>query len=180
MWYYNILKKFSQLKGGFSLFKNLFPDILAESIYDIDFFSLKEKGIKGIILDIDNTLVPHTAPTPDGRALELISNLKDMGFSLAIISNGKPDRVKKFTEGFDIPVIWGHIKPKKSGYVLALSSLNVKPNECAAIGDQIFTDVLGANRMGILSVYTTPIIKYENWFFYIKRFFETFILQKLK
>ena len=162
------------------MFSKLLPDMCAESIYDIDFALLKEKGIKGIILDIDNTLVSHKTPVPDKKTLELTDKLVSMGFKLSVISNGKPERVNKFTHGFDIPVISGYLKPSKKGYVLALEQMALLPCECAAVGDQIFTDVLGANKMGIFSVYTTPIEKYENTFFYIKRFFEGFVLKKLK
>ena len=162
------------------MFSKLLPDMTAQSIYDIDFSLLTKKGINSIILDIDNTLVSHRDKTPDERTLGLISHLKSLGFKLAIISNGKPERINLFTKGFDIPVVSGHLKPSKKGYIIALDKLCAKPSECAAIGDQIFTDVLGANKMGIFSIYTTPIEKYENSFFYIKRFFEGFILKKLK
>ena len=166
--------------GGFSLFSKLLPDMCAESIYDIDFTVFKEKGINSIILDIDNTLVSHRIKEPDEKTSLLLKKLKESGFKLSIISNGKLERVKLFTKGFDIPVISGFLKPSKKGYIIALDKMNSKPSECAAIGDQIFTDVLGANKMGIFSVYTTPIEKYENSFFYIKRFFEGFVLKKLK
>ena len=162
------------------MFLKLLPDMCAESIYDIDFDALKQKGITSLILDIDNTLVSHRTKSPDEKTLKLLVYLKDSGFKLSIISNGKPERVNLFTKGFDIPVISGHLKPSKKGYVLALQKMNSVPSECAAIGDQIFTDVLGANKMGIFSIYTTPIEKYENSFFYIKRFFEGFVLKKMK
>ncbi|MBP3337608.1 MAG: YqeG family HAD IIIA-type phosphatase [Clostridia bacterium] len=162
------------------MFSKLLPDMCAESIYDIDFDIFKEKGIDSLILDIDNTLVSHKIASPDEKTLKLLAFLKESGFKLAIISNGKPERVSLFTKGFDIPVISGHLKPSKTGYVLALQKMGSEPKACAAIGDQIFTDVLGANKMGIFSVFTTPIEKYENSFFYIKRFFEGFILKKLK
>lgn len=162
------------------MFPLLFPDMIKKSIYDIDFSFFSERGINSIILDIDNTLVSHRTPVPDDAVLSLLNRLKNEGFKLAIISNGKPERIALFTKNFDIPVISGHLKPSKKGYIAALSEMNSKPCECAAIGDQLFTDILGANRMGIFSVYTTPIEKYENSFFYIKRFFEGFILKRLK
>lgn len=162
------------------MFSKFLPCMTAESIYLIDFSAFKAKGINSIILDIDNTLVSHRTVLPEKRTLELISSLKRTGFKLAVISNGKSERVNKFTAGFDVPVISGYLKPSKKGYLLALTALNARPKECAAIGDQLFTDVYGANRMGIFSVYTKPIEKYENWFFYIKRFFENIIFKSMK
>ena len=154
------------------------PDMTADSIYNIDFDELYSRGITALIIDIDNTLVSHRVKLPDDAALSLIQGLLKSGFRLAVISNGKKERVSLFTAELGIPVISGHMKPKKSGYRLALAAMGAKPEQCAAIGDQLFTDVLGANRMGICSVYTEPIEKYENPFFYIKRFLEYFILKK--
>lgn len=160
---------------GDELLKMLMPDFFVKRIADIDLEALKARGITAVILDLDNTLDSHKTKTPSPCALAFLDKLKQMGFSFCIISNGKLGRVETYLQNLSIPFVANAGKPLKKSYKKALNILNT-PSHCTAfIGDQIFTDVWGANRMGLLTVLTEPIEQYENSFFYIKRFLERFL-----
>ena len=161
------------------MFKNLIPDYYFSDISSIDVNILRKKGIKHIICDLDNTLDSHETKTPSENALLFFEKLKGNGFSVCIISNGKESRVKTYTDGTGLKYIADAGKPLKKSYLKALSSLECEPKDAAFIGDQIFTDTWGANRLGIMTILVDPIESFENPFFYIKRALETFIKSKI-
>ena len=161
------------------MFKNLIPDYYFSDISSIDINILKSKGIKHVICDLDNTLDSHEQATPSENALLFIEKLKGNGFSVCIISNGKENRVKTYTDGTDLKYIANAGKPLRKSYLKALASLGCKPTDAAFIGDQIFTDTWGANRLGITTILVDPIESFENPFFYIKRALETFVKSKI-
>lgn len=155
------------------------PDIYAENIHKIDLDKLLEKGIKGVILDIDNTLESHKVPKATKKTLEFLKNLEDKGFKICLISNGKHERVKIFNEDLGYFAMAKAGKPKKCGYKKAMEEMELNPWEVAMVGDQLFTDVFGAKRCKMTSVLVEPIESIENGFFYIKRFFEKRIKEKI-
>lgn len=158
----------------------LMPDIAEENIHALDLEALWEKGIRGIILDIDNTLESHKTPKPTEKTLEFLKKLENIGFKVCLISNGREERVKLFNEDLGYFTMAKAGKPKKKGYRLAQVKMGLNKNQVAMIGDQIFTDVFGAKRCGFYSVLVEPIESIENGFFYIKRFFEKNIRKKAK
>lgn len=156
--------------------KLLYPQEIVDSIYDIDFNELYSKNIKGIILDIDNTLVGH-GEDADDKVLDLIEKASKAGIQSCIVSNNSQDRVVKFTENLRIPAIHRAAKPRKRAFIKAAQTMNLTFEEIAVIGDQIFTDVLGGNRLGMITILVKPIGSSEPYFIKIKRFFEWFVLK---
>ena len=161
------------------MFECLIPDMYVKSISDIDINKLKSMGFSAVISDLDNTLDSHETSVPSPEVIEFLDSLKNNGLSVCIISNGKHERVKKYLENLDIPYVAKAGKPLKSGYLKALEFLKCETKDAVFIGDQIFTDVFGAKRVGITSVLVDPIEQFENPFFYIKRTLEKFVKAKI-
>ena len=163
------------------MFSRFFPDSYCDSVYEIDFRALYAKGYRGIIFDIDNTLVLDGAPA-DKRAIAFFKKLKKIGFKTLLLSNNKEGRVKSFADSVGICFyIFSANKPAKRGYLQAMELLGTGSKNTVFIGDQIFTDIWGANRTGIRSVLTDPIQKYrEELQIIVKRFFEIPIIWAYK
>lgn len=157
------------------MFKFLYPDIYIASTYEIDFETLYEKGFRGIIFDIDNTLVPHGAPA-DERSTKLIKRLKGIGYQVLFLSNNKEPRVKSFNDALSCMYIHKAGKPSKKGYLKALERLNTLPGTTLCIGDQLFTDMWGANRAGLFTILVKPIDKKEEFQIVLKRILERPVL----
>lgn len=164
-----------------SLFSFFYPDDYYQSTYDIDFNALYAEGYRSIIFDIDNTLVPHGAPS-DARSRQLISQLKKIGFKTLVLSNNKEPRVKKFANSAGVDYyIYKANKPAKSGYKDAVKRLGTEYYNTLFIGDQIFTDVWGAKRTGLRSILVAPVEKWkEEPQIILKRFLEAPIIWSFK
>lgn len=157
------------------IFKSLFPDKYIDSTYHIDFDTLYDKGYRGIIFDIDNTLVPHGYPA-DERSIALITHLKELGFKILFLSNNKEPRVKMFNDAVDCMYIYKANKPAGSGYKRAMEMMNTESGNTLFVGDQIFTDVWGAKRVGIFSILVQKIDPHEEIQIILKRRLEFAIL----
>lgn len=155
--------------------KGLFPDAIEASTYDIPVERLYEMGIRGMIFDIDNTLVPHGAPA-DERAIAFFAKLKDMGMDACLLSNNKEPRVKMFNEPIGVHYIFKANKPAIGNYEKAMEKMGTNRETTVFVGDQIFTDVWGANRTGLRSVLVKPINPKEEIQIVLKRFIEKPIL----
>lgn len=153
----------------------LYPREYINSTYEIDFDKLYKQGYRGIIFDIDNTLVPHGAPA-DERAISLFTHLKEIGFSCMLLSNNKEPRVKMFNDAVDVDYIYKAGKPKPSGYKKAMHRLGTTTDNTLFVGDQIFTDIVGANLAGIRTILVKPIHPKEEIQIVFKRFLEKPIL----
>ena len=153
----------------------LYPREYINSTYEIDFDKLYKQGYRGIIFDIDNTLVPHGAPA-DERAISLFTHLKEIGFSCMLLSNNKEPRVKMFNDAVDVDYIYKAGKPKPSGYKKAMHRLGTTTDNTLFVGDQIFTDIVGANLAGIRTILVKPIHPKEEIQIVLKRFLEKPIL----
>lgn len=129
-----------------------------DSTYVIDFDRLYEEGYRGIIFDIDNTLVPHGAPA-DERACALFAHLKELGFQCMLLSNNKEPRVKLFNDAVHVSYIYKAGKPKPGNYRRAMQEMGTDATNTIFIGDQIFTDVYGANLAGIRTILVKPTSK---------------------
>ncbi|MDE5558437.1 MAG: YqeG family HAD IIIA-type phosphatase [Ruminococcus sp.] len=147
-------------------------------ITDITPEFLIENNIKGLILDIDNTLTTHDNPVPAEGVKEWISSMKKNKIRLVIVSNNHPPRVKPFADMLDIDFICEGKKPLSNGFKEALKKLRLPKEKVSAVGDQIFTDVLGANFFGIRMLYTAPIELEKTTFFKVKRTLEKPFLPK--
>ena len=147
------------------------PDITVDSTYNIDFDALYAEGIRGIIFDIDNTLVAHDAPCND-KSDELLRSLYAKGFKLFIISNNEKERCEIFIPNVKVDYISKGGKPKKDSYLKAFERMELKSHEVVAIGDQLFTDCLGAKNAGIKFIKVGIIDKKEPPHIKLKRILE--------
>lgn len=139
----------------------LTPDQHLKNIFEIDTEYLKSLGIKGIITDMDNTLVSWSDRAVYPRLAEWFAGLKAEGFKLFIVSNNSKDRGGKLARELDIPAIWYAVKPSRRSFRRAIEKMQLAPEEVAVVGDQIFTDVLGGNRLGLYTILVTPISQKE-------------------
>ena len=157
------------------MFKRFYPDMYIDSAYDIDYKGLYDKGYRGIIFDVDNTLVEHGAPvTP--RAKELFSELRKIGYDTCIISNNKEHRVKPLANEVGSKYVSKADKPSPKNYIKAMEYMNTDTDNTFFVGDQLFTDVWGANRAGIMSILVKPIDKHEEIQIILKRRLEWIVL----
>ena len=148
-----------------------YPKEYIDSTYNINFDDLYERGYRGIIFDIDNTLVPHGSPA-DERAIALFGHLKELGFKCLLLSNNKEPRVKSFNDQVGAQYIYKAGKPKKSGYIRAMEMLGTDRQNTLCVGDQIFTDMIGANHAGLYSILVKPIDPHEEIQIVLKRYLE--------
>ena len=145
------------------------------STYVIDFEKLYEEGVRGIIFDIDNTLVPHGAPA-DQRAIELFERLKKIGFHCCLISNNQEPRVKMFNEKIQVDYVYDAHKPSTKNYRRAMEIMGTDVRNTVFVGDQLFTDVWGAKRAGIPNILVKPIHPKEEIQIVLKRYLEKIVL----
>ncbi len=157
------------------MLSTFYPDAYMRSTYEIPFERLYEEGYRGLVFDIDNTLVPHDAPA-DERALELFGRLKRIGFSTCFISNNGEARVKMFNEKIGSPYVYKAHKPNPANYVKAMELMGTTERTTIFIGDQLFTDVWGAKRAGIPSILVRPIHPKEKFQIILKRQLEKVVM----
>ncbi len=124
------------------MFDRFFPDQYVASTYVIDFEKLYEEGVRGLIFDIDNTLVPHGAPA-DERAKALFARLKAIGFRCCLISNNQKPRVEMFNKDIQVDYVYNAHKPSTRNYLRAMEIMGTDRRSSVFIGDQLFTDVSG-------------------------------------
>lgn len=152
-----------------------YPDEYLDSTYEIDFDLLYKKGYRGVIFDIDNTLVPHGAPA-DARAEALFSHLKSIGFSCCLLSNNQRPRVELFNKNIGVNFIEDAHKPSVKSYQKAMKMMETDTENTLFVGDQLFTDVFGARRTGIHSILVKPIHPKEEIQIVLKRYLEKIVL----
>ncbi len=162
------------------MIKRLYPDYMFKSISDIDEDFFRKNNIKNVILDIDNTLVPYTVATPDGKAAAFFERLKRENINVCLVSNNSRRRVEKFNEIHKFCYFFRACKPLTIAIRRAMRSMNAKKTETALIGDQVFTDVFGGNRVGITTVLVDPIEGKESAFFRFKRRWEKRVLDSME
>ena len=157
------------------MFRAFYPDRYTVSAYVIDFEELYKKGYRGLIFDIDNTLVPHGAPA-DERAIRLFEHLRGLGLKTCLLSNNKEPRVKSFAQQVKSPYIYKGGKPGAKGYKKAMETMGTDVKNTLFVGDQLFTDIWGANRLGIQTVLVKPINPKEEIQIVLKRYLEKPVL----
>jgi len=162
------------------MIEKFFPDLMVDKVQDINMEALKRSNIKGLIFDIDNTLVPSHVEEADENVVKWIEKLKSEGFKTCIVSNNTEKRVIKFNERLKIFAVHKALKPGHKGLLKAARLMNVKPVETAVIGDQIFTDVYGGNRLGMFTVLVKPLDKREFFFIKVKRLAEALVLAQYR
>lgn len=158
-----------------SLLGKFYPDEYLDSTYVIDFDELYKTGYRGVIFDIDNTLVPHGAPA-DERAKKLFVHLKELGFSCCLLSNNQRPRVEMFNEEIGVHFIENAHKPSTKNYLRAMELMHTDKKNTLFVGDQFFTDVYGARRTGLYSILVKPIHPKEEIQIVLKRYLEKIVL----
>ena len=171
---YVYYKNANDNKGIFML-QMLYTDEYLDSTYKIDFKKLYKDGYRGILFDIDNTLVPHGAPA-DKRAIALFKKLREIGFQTCLISNNKEPRVKSFCDKVGSTYVFKAGKPLPGGYEEGIRRMKTTKENTLFIGDQIFTDVLGAKRAGLYAIMVKPIHPKEEIQIVLKRYLEKIVL----
>jgi len=162
-------------RKGDAMLSKFYPDEYIDSTYLIDFERFYEKGYRGVIFDIDNTLVPHDAPA-DGRAVALFDRLHKIGYETMLLSNNKEPRVKSFAERVSTDYLYKSGKPLRKGYREAMRRMGTEEKTTLFVGDQIFSDVWGARLCDIYVILVKPIHPKEEIQIVIKRFFEKIVL----
>lgn len=161
------------------MFRFLYPYEYADDVFCIDYEKLYSLGYRALIFDIDNTLVHHGDDSTD-EVDSLFVRLHNIGFSTLLLSNNNKARIERFMKNIDTQYVDDAYKPKKSGYIKALSMLSVKKEQAIFIGDQIFTDIYGANRCKIPSILVRFIRLPNETNFGKRRKLENFILNCYK
>lgn len=157
------------------MLKTFYPDEYIASTYVINFEELYQQGYRGLIFDIDNTLVPHGAPA-DKRAIALFERLRDIGFQTCLISNNQEPRVSPFAQKVKSEYVYDAHKPSTRNYRKAMEIMKTDMDTTIFIGDQLFTDVWGAKRTGIKSILVKPIHPKEEIQIVLKRYLEKIVL----
>lgn len=156
-----------------------YPREWLDSTYDIPWENWYDRGIRGAIFDIDNTLVKHNEPA-DLRAVELFQRLHRLGIRTCLLSNNKEPRVRAFAEQVDSPYIFKAAKPSRKNYLRAMELMGTDRQTTLFVGDQLFTDVYGANRCGIYGILVKPIDPKEEIQIVLKRYLEAVVLHFYK
>ncbi len=157
------------------MLKTFYPDDYIASTYVIPFEELYKKGYRGLIFDIDNTLVPHGAPA-DERAIVLFERLRKIGFDTCLISNNQKPRVQPFADKVGSKYVFDAHKPSTKNYKKAMELMKTRKENTLFVGDQLFTDVWGAKRTGIKSILVKPIHPKEEIQIVLKRYLEKIVL----
>ena len=152
-----------------------YPGRYEVSTYVIPFDHYHARGIRGVIFDIDNTLVNHNAPA-DNQAMELFAYLHQLGMKTCLLSNNKEPRVKSFAEKVSSAYIHKAGKPETAGYKKAMEKMGTDRESTIFVGDQLFTDIYGANRAGIYSILVKPMNPKEEIQIVLKRYLEKPVL----
>jgi HAD superfamily phosphatase (TIGR01668 family) len=148
------------MPGG--LIDLLTPDLYEPSLADIDLVSLRKLGITCLLLDLDNTILPWRGYDVPASSCDWISHAREMGMKICIASNTRnPSRLRKVAEGLGVPCLEKAAKPRRRGLRAAMEMIGGTPGETAMIGDQVFTDVLGGNRLGLFTILVNPMHSHE-------------------
>lgn len=159
------------------MLERLFPDKHVKKVEDISYDELKKKNIKAILLDIDNTIINYEREIKE-TVVEWINKSKNYNIEICLLSNNTQKKVEEIANKLNVKYVYSSGKPAKKGYCRAMKLLNVKNTEIAVIGDQIFTDVYGGNRLNMHTILVEPIEVKDIWITKIKRPLENLVLTK--
>lgn len=165
------------------MLKKLIPTYYYKSIYDVPYAKLYADGIRLILTDLDNTLISYQETKPSKELIQWFKEIKNMGFELLIVSNSRKDRVMNFSNDLDCKYVKFSTKPLKRGMkkALKLASRAYNSEEVLFLGDQLMTDVFGANRMKFTSALIEAIDKKTDTFFTrTNRKIENFCLKRIE
>lgn len=154
------------------------PTIYAKNIFEINYSKLKEKNIKYLLFDIDNTIADNSEKDPSSEIISLFKTLQEQGFKLVIITNSLPHRALRFAKKLNVKAYYLSFKPLSYNYRRIFRKIKVSPNKIAAIGDQILTDIKGANKHNITSILVDKISSNESFITKLNRYKENRLINK--
>lgn len=156
------------------------PDMYKESIYTVNYKKLIDNGVKCILFDLDNTLVPYHVKNANEKILELFNSLREMGLKVIIFSNSPSKRVNVFKEELAVDTFPNASKPSKVGFEKIMNKYKYNITELAIVGDQMMTDIIGGNKVGITTVLVTPVSPKDPFWTIPGRMREKRIMKKLR
>lgn len=162
------------------MLKKFLPNEHVKSVFDINLEVLKSKGIKGIITDLDNTLVAWDVKDATPEVIEWFKQMKENDIKVTIISNNKQERVKVFSEPLETPFVFSARKPLSKAFKSVAKQMGMKKEEIVVIGDQLLTDVLGGNFAGFYTILVVPIVQTDGKITKINRKIERRILHYMR
>ena len=142
---------------------SLLPRVLARSLTELTPRLLEERGIRLLMLDFDNTIVPYTTDVPTGEMISWLRDMRKSSIQLCVVSNSRKDRVRRFCEKYGLDCITHARKPFQKGIRECLAKYGIPPFQAALAGDQIYTDTLGANRAGVMPILVRAIDNHNFW-----------------
>ena len=154
----------------------LFPTLLKNRITDLDPQELNAMGVKALLLDVDNTLTRHHSQELDDEVTAWLQSMRDAGVQMRLVSNSKKPRVDPFAKRIGLDYEHTSMKPLPFGFFRAARAMGVSRKQCLAIGDQTFTDVLGAKLAGVRVLQLLPIEEEPMWSFRLRRRLEKRVL----
>ena len=167
-------------RGDIRLFNEYIPDLFVKSIDYRDLEELKDRGIRSLMTDLDNTLVEWNAMDATPKLVDWLTQVRNHGISVCIVSNNEATRVEAFAKPLQLPAIFGAKKPRRGAFERALEILGTNQHDTVMVGDQIFTDIAGGNKMGMFTILVAPISKQEWIGTRINRKLEHLILRYLR
>lgn len=156
------------------------PDYISNGIFDIDYKKLYDAGIRGLCFDIDNTLIEMHSDNLKEDVIYLMESLKQQGFKISILSNSTQKRTAMISDILGIKFVHRAFKPSGKGFTKVLDIMGLEAEECAMIGDQLFTDIKGGKKAGFLTIMTSIIDPKESAYVRFKRIFERMVMEKYK
>ena len=165
---------------GRIMLKKLYPMKYVPSLFHINLDELKQRGIKAILFDIDNTLIPWDQKQLDPKIEQWFKNLCQQGFKVCFVSNNNQTRVSELSGCLQVPGVHKAAKPRRKGLRQALDILGSRVEETALVGDQVFTDVLAGNRLGLYTILVMPLAGKEFIGTRINRKLEKLVLGRIK
>jgi uncharacterized protein len=162
------------------MFSQLVPRAVYDSVWDVDLDHLMSLGVKAILIDLDNTLVEYRKYETNSKIEAWVRSVKAKGLSVCVLSNSRRNEAVADLAGYlGIPAISRAGKPRRGSFIRAMELLGTVPENTAMVGDQIFTDVYGGNRVGCYTVLVRPLTRNEFFGTKISRFLEGFVLRSL-
>lgn len=139
----------------------LVPCVAVNTLYDINLDMLKQRGISGIVFDLDNTIIPWNSPELCPDIQFWLNQLNGQGFKICLVSNNGKRRVREIATQCGAPFVARALKPSRAGFRQAVHTMGLTPAEVAVVGDQLFTDILGGNRLGLFTIWVKPLASQE-------------------
>ncbi|MCO7126364.1 YqeG family HAD IIIA-type phosphatase [Sporolactobacillus shoreicorticis] len=162
------------------MLRKFLPDEHVESILDIKPDKLRQRGVKALVTDLDNTLIAWNEKGTTPQLVHWFSSLKKVGISVMILSNNSEKRVKLFSDSAGVSYIYRARKPLPFAFRRAMRIMKVTGDEMVVVGDQLMTDVLGGNQVGAHTILVTPIASTDGWATKMNRHLERFILSLMR